>query len=736
MDIFLSWSGASSKEVALFFKGYLPAILPNVKPWLSETDIQAGEKWANEIEKKLKKCNFGIIFITESNKNEPWLLFEAGALSKQGDVTRVCPYLIGVTTLQNGPLSHFEWRKADHDGTWKLIADINKNLGQNALDETKILSRSFELLFWHELKPLLENLPQPQEQARWGISNLFDGQNKLDQDILLREWDAIYNNKFNQLDALGHSLSFVSKRRESLIASIRNHGKVRLVLMNPYLGYHKQLIETANLVRWQHGDFQQLDDITRIGKMTNKVLDTIKFVFSVKEALQPEGKESALEIRLATNTIYHNITRSDNRMIVTHYLSSTHEQGQNGPTLVLHKSNDGFLFDRHKSEFDRIWNSSIPIEASKSRSNSISAIAKYLDSAVQAYSSVFEKKVSKIPLPSCAIIFPTYRCTDKNGNRPCSYCTYSKMPMSEMEVSKFKSITEYLCLAEDGPRIKALELSGGGEPTQHERFRDLLAILSNIKTKRAEDNLELGLLTNGLFMPELENDMGMFSYIRVNLPENMYSFFDNQGTNGYFKSYIQTISNLTAKLANTRIGIKLVVSKNNLNKIANIVKYLHDNAHVHHIKIKPICKGPLRPDMATLEKISDDICILKTNGDGYHDVIIDLYQDQIPSTHKCWISPLFTVIDPESNIYKCCNFGSYPPQTPVTLGEFPHQDPSTFMNLWRSEKHLSMLMDVDVDNICHMCNAAECRFFEYQTIAEAFLYPFLHQGIQRRVKML
>jgi hypothetical protein len=56
---------------------------------MSAADIDKGAKWSTEISRELEQANFAVSCLTPENLNEPWLLFEAGALSKK-DGAQVC----------------------------------------------------------------------------------------------------------------------------------------------------------------------------------------------------------------------------------------------------------------------------------------------------------------------------------------------------------------------------------------------------------------------------------------------------------------------------------------------------------------------------------------------------------------------------------------------------------------------------------------------------------------------
>lgn len=146
MKVFISWSGERSKSLAKALNEWLPVILSDVSPWMSEAEIQAGQRWSAEISKELEVSNFGIICVTPENLNAPWLLFEAGALSKSMKEAKVVPLLLG---LNEGdvpfPLAQFQAKKVEKSGIRELIFDLNKDCNPPLKDNN--LEVSFEALW-------------------------------------------------------------------------------------------------------------------------------------------------------------------------------------------------------------------------------------------------------------------------------------------------------------------------------------------------------------------------------------------------------------------------------------------------------------------------------------------------------------------------------------------------------------------------------------------------------------
>ena len=97
--VFISWSNERSRLVAEALRGWLPFVLQTVNPWMSVTDEEKGSQWESEISARLDES--------------PWLLFEAGALSKKLSESRVCTYLLDLTPAAVRPpmgMFHFNTR--------------------------------------------------------------------------------------------------------------------------------------------------------------------------------------------------------------------------------------------------------------------------------------------------------------------------------------------------------------------------------------------------------------------------------------------------------------------------------------------------------------------------------------------------------------------------------------------------------------------------------------------------
>lgn len=126
---------------------------------MSERDIGPGERWSEEVSQRLRDTNFGIICITQSNMIAPWLLFEAGALAKALEKSRVVPVLLGVKPSDlKFPLAQFQAVSATRDGMFSLVTAVNKSLEQNQLSLTTL--NSVFGAMWGELEKRILDIPE------------------------------------------------------------------------------------------------------------------------------------------------------------------------------------------------------------------------------------------------------------------------------------------------------------------------------------------------------------------------------------------------------------------------------------------------------------------------------------------------------------------------------------------------------------------------------------------------
>jgi hypothetical protein len=193
MKVFISWSGDRSKAVAEALYAWLPTVILTIRPWLSLADIDKGARWRTEVATELEDSQVGIICLTPENLSAPWLLFEAGALSKIQQKSYVCTFLYDLEpTDVREPLAQFQHTLAIKEDVKKLVHTINRAQGDNRFTEAQI-DKAFER-GWSELADDLKNIgrtptiqkPEPtQKEMLKELLELVRAQTRRDQRIVL-----------------------------------------------------------------------------------------------------------------------------------------------------------------------------------------------------------------------------------------------------------------------------------------------------------------------------------------------------------------------------------------------------------------------------------------------------------------------------------------------------------------------------------------------------------------------
>jgi hypothetical protein len=160
MKLFLSWSGPRSKAVGAILAKWIPLIIQLVQPWFSPQAIEKGAKWQLELTRELEQVNFAVVCVTPECQVAPWLLYEAGAASKnlQG---RVFTVLLDIQPTEiTGPLATFQHTSLSSPAdVMELLRSINKQT--DAPVPEAHIQQLFDVL-WPQLQSEIAAIERPQ----------------------------------------------------------------------------------------------------------------------------------------------------------------------------------------------------------------------------------------------------------------------------------------------------------------------------------------------------------------------------------------------------------------------------------------------------------------------------------------------------------------------------------------------------------------------------------------------
>lgn len=166
MNVFIGWSGERSKKVAKALFDWLAELFLPIDLWVSFED-DPGKRWQDILSGKLLDAEFGILCMTPGNTVSPWILYEAGALSK----STICPYLYKLSGEDlPDQLQPFGWCVADEEGTRKLLDAITHKLrerkGKENFDRSDmVLDNQFKKT-WPSLNEKLQEIDKSDVDGR------------------------------------------------------------------------------------------------------------------------------------------------------------------------------------------------------------------------------------------------------------------------------------------------------------------------------------------------------------------------------------------------------------------------------------------------------------------------------------------------------------------------------------------------------------------------------------------
>jgi len=169
MKVFISQSLPRSLALAKALETFIRRVVPGTQPWVSDDGIAKGTRFMDVIRENLNEAVAGVVCLTPENLTEPWILYEAGALSTK--VTdRVWTVLLDVEhTAVPSPLQGLNHTRAtDKDDVLKLVKAIYNTA--KAASQTPTSEKDIETYFeafWTDLgrtiAELVEQTPTPRD---------------------------------------------------------------------------------------------------------------------------------------------------------------------------------------------------------------------------------------------------------------------------------------------------------------------------------------------------------------------------------------------------------------------------------------------------------------------------------------------------------------------------------------------------------------------------------------------
>lgn len=538
------------------------------------------------------------------------------------------------------------------------------------------------------------------------------------KDVTVDEWRNFYINTERRLWIMGQSMrdAFEEEKDREIIINLIKEGKdCRVLLLNSY--------EDSQQIYELDKELSQKSLKTSDISLKVKIEGTLKILSNIQSYAREKKYTGKLVVKITDKIMYCSMSIVDDTMYVNPY--SNNPEGDKCPTLLLKKKEDEGLFDFYEEEFNRMWRTA---EYPQERINGMDINKRF----IQYYNDIKtirncigqsnegNKSNIILPLPKMAFVYPTYKCS--LGCPGCMYGSYRKKYSEkginlDIDVDQFKHILEDL----SDLGVNHIEISGGGEPLEHENIDRLIDIIADIRKKK--NYIKFGLLTNGLNLIDLETNTldsiaQNFTYIRLSYPVTQNDTITKMKyLNNLCHFYKKYIYNQEPTNDNSiRLGAKILLTKENKSKILDLIKEVYDMG-ANHVRIKSIRIANDELSEDEIFRIEDELCAYKFTNPKKEDLQIDIRKTDFPNNFHCWINPLCTTIDPFGRIFICYNFHN--DDINMEIGKYSNN--ASLTDFWGKNDHIEKIKAINVNRICKSSNACNCRFVNYQNDIEEIM---------------
>lgn len=305
---------------------------------------------------------------------------------------------------------------------------------------------------------------------------------------------------------------------------------------------------------------------------------------------------------------------------------------------------------------------------------------------------ILKNKINSDTYPISVELTLTNRC-----NLKCVYCSDQELRARQgNEAFLDYDILCHLFQDLSAGGTKGVVFEGGGEPTLHPDFADLVKSAN-------KSGLAVGLITNGTVRLS-EEVLKQFEWIRVSLDasnaEEYYAlkkadYFEKVMSNlAYYSKYCETV------------GVGYVVTNCNLANIETLIMRLREMG-VSYIQLRPVV------DMPELMPQEKDLRYLECYRSARFNVIVDGMRENMENGNDnlpCIANSITSVISGDGSVYLCGRLNIYDWMHPI--GNIVKQ---SFSEIWYGEERKKQLHMVGDADFCSR-NCPQCRVSKFNQL--------------------
>jgi radical SAM protein with 4Fe4S-binding SPASM domain len=276
-------------------------------------------------------------------------------------------------------------------------------------------------------------------------------------------------------------------------------------------------------------------------------------------------------------------------------------------------------------------------------------------------------------------------------NQHCVWCSdyelRNRLPGTLDKKTIFKLIDD---LKKGG--TKGIVIEGGGEPTLHSDFCDIVEYIT-------DKGLAVGLITNGVLL-NYEHLLEKFEWIRVSLDASDKSEYLRLKKTNYFDRVMNNIKIIASK---TKVcGVGYILTQYNLDNLDELSVRLKKMG-VKYIHFRPVIDNPdlyIEKDLSYLKKYENkDFSIL--------DSALNENKIRGNSELPCIAHSITSVISANGDVFICGRLNIYNWLEP--LGNIKE---NSFNEIWNGEKRIGQAKKVLDSNFCNRY-CPECRITKF-----------------------
>ena len=324
------------------------------------------------------------------------------------------------------------------------------------------------------------------------------------------------------------------------------------------------------------------------------------------------------------------------------------------------------------------------------------------------YKKLRELQHKKIVMPvTCEIDL-----TDGFCNNKCKHCFFGTDLKSTPVLIDTKEVKKVIKELYDNG-VKAVEFTGGGEPTTHPNICDILAYAIDL-------GLDVGLITNGLLLDKIETLVSKLKFIRISLDAASDHVYRKVHGVDCFETIIDNIRKIESAVRREKIGIGFLIVPENVCDITDATA-LANELGVRFIQYRPASLPYETSDSVWLEaeaKVKNAITLNKPEKLQIFDAGVKWkHLNNCRKYSQCHTNTLVAVIKANGDIPLCVLKRN---EEDKIVGNIYN---GGFVGNWFSERHLKLIDNINL-NKCRK----PCKHDSYNIVCEALISDLYHKN--------